>query len=85
MVVVPPTASISGFAATISVEINADGMFAPLGDAEPILFPRFDVVERGAGSGVDFSVWRVGQPNSLPHYQHHSLFPFHLRISRIKS
>ena len=49
-----PCNSTSGAAATIDLLVGADGTFMPWAHAEPILFPRFDILERGAGSGFDF-------------------------------
>jgi hypothetical protein len=48
--------------------IGSDDTFSPLADAEPIVFSRFDLPERGAGSGVDFffEPWRAEIIRPLP-------------------
>ena len=66
--VVPAAASPTAAAALIGIFIGTDGSFTPLADAEPIMFPRFAVAQRGAGSGVDFffEPWRASIVASLP-------------------
>ena len=54
MVVPAPANSVSAAAATLGMLVGADNSFAPLAEAEVILFPRFDVNERAVGSGCDF-------------------------------
>ena len=54
MGVAAPANSMSGAAASLGMFVGADGTMSPLADAEPILFPRFDIGDRGAGSGFDF-------------------------------
>ena len=55
-------------AAQIDIFIGSDDSFAPLADAEPIMYPRFVINERAAGSGVDFffEPWRASLVASLP-------------------
>ena len=45
-----PTAA----AATVGLAQNADGWLLPLADAEVVMFPRFTLGDRVAGSGCDF-------------------------------
>ena len=63
-----PANSVAASAAELGMTVFEDNTLLPLADAEPILFPRFDLVDRGVGSGCDFffETWRAQLTQTLP-------------------
>ena len=66
--VAAPANSVTAAAAELGMAVFEDNTLLPLADAEPILFPRFDMADRGVGSGCDFmyETWRAQLTQTLP-------------------
>ena len=80
MVVQAPANSVPGASALVGQLAGVDGTFLPWADAEPVLFPRFAVVDRAPGSGFDFffECWKTAFLQGLPAPMAAAFSPFEI-------